>query len=128
MPAKVGDPIFNAQGFPQILKGKDEENAKFIAETDPETVKSSTRHGYIKGLKPDLRQTFNEVMDKVRSTDNPQEKMELLQKQINSLEQAGHIKDNQKLARYLKSELFHVMQIYNVEPRTFEIPYHDVLT
>ncbi|MBI2601952.1 MAG: hypothetical protein HYW48_02755 [Deltaproteobacteria bacterium] len=128
MPAKVGDPIFNSQGFPHVLKGKEEESAKFIAEADPEKVQEATRHGYIKGLQPEMRETFNKVMDKVKSTEDPREKLAFLQEQIASLETKSHIKENQILARYLKSELFHVMQVYHVEPRTFEIPFHDVLS
>ncbi len=125
MAIKVGDPLFNTQGEPGVVRKKESLHQRMQASSDRNEVKDEFRHGYIAGLDGKDRKTFNAFMDDIRAIDKPDEKIEKLQKKIQEMEKDPTSQANIQLTKYLKSELFHLMQTYNVRPRQFEMSYRE---
>jgi len=121
MSFRIGDAVFGRQGQPGIVVEKDDIQSKLTVDSDKKAIDKNHRHGYINGLKTEQRSQFLEVMDTVAETKDPHEKMETLQKKI------GEARADPKqfhLVSYLESELFHVMNQYQISPRTYKIQFH----
>ena len=59
MVLKVGDPIFRRHDArPGIVEEQDPNNLKLKVNRDHDVVESQSRHGYLKGLEPKVRQKF----------------------------------------------------------------------
>ncbi len=125
MAIKIGDPLFNPLGEPGVVTQKESARERLHASSDPAEVKDAFRHGYISGLEKPIRKKFNSVMDEIRQLDRPEEKVENLQKKISDLESETTSPANIQLTHYLRAELFHLMQTYNIHPRQFEVSYHE---
>ncbi len=121
MSVRISDPVFLYDGQPAKVIGRDQLNGKLDVDSNLKQVTEDFRHGYIKGLEKDIRQDFDDFMDKINQIEDPKEKVEILQKRILELEE--NISPlSQKLVGYYKAELAHVMHTYNTSPRYFTIP------
>ncbi len=119
MAFKVGDVSFLSNGQPAVVTKKDEMTGNVIVDRKQEEVKKVHRHGYINGLKEQDRETFIKILDKVAETGDPKEKIDTIQGQISELEQDPR---NYRIVTYLKSEVAHLMNTFNIKPRTYELP------
>ena len=59
-------------------------------------------------------------MDDIREIEDPQKVLNL-QERISGLESSEPSLKNKRMVRYLKSELFHNMQTYDVFPREYQV-------
>lgn len=117
---RIQDPIFNYLGEPNIIKDYNEKNGKVSIDTDKTAIKHEFRNGYIKGIPPELRTAFNSLIDMVKKTEDPNEKISLLNNKISELEQSG---DPQAVTflGYLKAEVAHIMHSFNIQPRYYSV-------
>lgn len=123
----VGDPIFSKRGDPGVVVNKNESTQSIQVESRSELVEDTFRHGYIKGLDPQMRQQFNKIMDDITEIGDAKTKMLALQKTIESMEKDEEVfLETRSLVNYLKSELFHIMQLNNISPQEYEVPYYEL--
>ncbi len=117
MSLRVGDTAFIRGGTPVTVKDRDPVTAQLVLESDPEIVKDQTRHGYLNGLSPEARQQFYEILDQVKGeNENPAERINTLNAKLFDLEQDPH---NLQLTRYLRAEMNHIMNTFNIRPREY---------
>ena len=120
MSLKVGDPVFEKTGFPSYVKEREPETESVHLDARKEKVKEQSRHGYIRGLSGEQRSDFNEILDDIADISEPREKAATLQEKIQDIEGSEPTLQNKRMIRYLKSELFHIMQSYKVFPREYQ--------
>src|SRR5437868_1269156 len=119
MTLRIGDTAFIRGGTPVTVKDRDPHSAQLVLESDPEVVKDQTRHGYLNGLSPEVRSQFYEILDQVKGeTEDPTERITTLQAKITELEQDPR---KLQLSRYLKAEMNHIMNSYNIRPREYSM-------
>lgn len=118
MSFRVGDAAFGANGIPGVVKRQDNITGNLLVDTDQKTTRSIHRHGYINGLTPQERQNFNEHLDAVRSESDPNKKLELIREKISELKLDSA---NFRMVKYLESEMFHLMNTYNISPRLYNL-------
>ncbi len=127
MALQIGDPIFTRTGTPGFIKERSEAKESVVSDVNEAAVKTQFRHGYIRGLSSDARQEFNGIMDRIRTLDQGPEKVRAMQKTIDEMENVPEKKpETMMFIRYLKSELFHLMQVYNIHPQEYSIPFHEL--
>lgn len=120
MSFQIRDPIFSHTGEPGIVKEYRKNQEELVIDSKSEQVQKQLRHGYIKGMAPNMRVEFDQFMDKVKATQDPKSKVNMLQERIKSLEKES-TPNSQILIGYLRSELAHVMHLNQYYPRHYEI-------
>lgn len=119
MTLRVGDTAFIRGGTPVTVKDRNPVSNELILESDPAKVKEQTRHGYLNGLSPEVRQQFYEILDQVKGeTEDPAERINTLNAKLFDLEQDPR---NLQLTRYLRAEMNHIMNTYNIRPREYSM-------
>ena len=116
MAYRVGDTLFTQPATPATVVGRDELKATVKYDKDFKAFQVSTRHGLINGLAPETREQFNAIMDEVVSNKNNDERVEMLQRKIDELNNDPR---NFKLVQYLDGEVRHIMNVKGVKPRFF---------
>ncbi len=117
MSLRVGDTAFIRGGTPVTVKDRDPVTAQLVMESDPEILKNDTRHGYLNGLSLEVRQQFYQILDEVKGeTENPTERINTLNTKLFDLEQDPR---NLQLTRYLRAEMNHIMNTFNIRPREY---------
>ncbi len=119
MKASFGDAVFIRTGIPAVVKERNDITGKLILETDGAKIKEDMRHGYINGLSAENREEFNSILDSVKDDNtDPQERAERLQTKLTELEE-----DPRKLplTRYLRAEMVHIMNTYNIKPNEYAV-------
>lgn len=120
MALRVGDPSFTYLGQPGVVvPQKNKLNGKIDIDTDKERVKTEFRHGYLVGI--EAKDVFNSIMDTVKKTEDPSEKVAFLSNKLEEYE-AQNSTESQNFARYLKAELSHLMNTYHIKPRIYQLP------
>jgi uncharacterized membrane protein len=118
---RPGDTVFVRSGEPMTVLQRDAATGVTKLERDPETIKNNTRHGYINGLSLENRKIFNEILDEVKSnTEIPEERVQKLRDHLSEIEQDPK---QMILARYLRSEMIHIMNSHGLKPKEFTV--HD---
>lgn len=120
MSFKIGDPIFDSSGRPGLIKDKDPRTGGLTVERSHQKVQENIRHGYLKDLGT-LRSDFNAIMDEIKDIENAREMIETLQSKIYKLEDEVDSPHDLKMIKYLRSELFHLMQTHQISPREYRI-------
>lgn len=118
---RPGDTVFVRSGDPLTVLDRDLATGLTKLDREPENIKQNTRHGYINGLSPENRKVFNEILDEVKSnTEIPEERVQKIRDHLTELD-----KDPRQmvLARYLRSEMIHIMNSNGLKPKEFTI--HD---
>jgi hypothetical protein len=128
MSLKVGDPIFMANSSPGIVKKADMEKGRLNVDVDTEAVAKHFRHGYIKGLDENERLQYDSTLDSIEEIKNPKEQISALQEKISQLENGTPSLQQIKMARYLKAELNHIIQVGKINPRFYEVDAHKLNT
>ena len=121
MSIKIGDPLFTSDAHPGVMRKSNPVTDKITIDTDSKAVKEHFRHGYLKGLSTDERKEFNEVMDGIKSMEDANSGIDKLHGQITALEKEP-TPEHLKLVRYLKAELFHMMNDEKRSPRYVDMP------
>ena len=121
MTFNVRDPIFSHIGEPGVVKGINQVNSKLEVDRNHEKVTKEFRHGYLKGLSPDQRTQFNQFMDEVKSNQDVDAQVKMLQEKIHALSDDTSI-GSKIILGYYKSELAHVMHINHYTPRYYGVP------
>ena len=117
MSIRVGDVVFVGSGNPALVKDRDHITGQLRLEPGKAKTHDEMRHGYINGLSQDTRQSFNEILDEVKQgTEDPGERAEQLRLKIDELEQDPR---NFLLARYLRAEMVHIMNTFNIKPKEY---------
>lgn len=117
MSIRVGDAVFTRSGMPTIVKDRDPTTGKLDLDPDPEHVSEAMRHGYLNGLATETRAALNEILDQVKNeTKDPSERVEKLRVKMEELEQDPR---NFQLTRYVKAEMTHIMNTYNLRPKNY---------
>ena len=117
----IGDPVFTNAGKPGVVRSTDNVKEEMTIDTDESSVAEQFRHGYLRGMAPEVRQGFNELMDEVDATPADAEKMDILQKKIAEYEN-HQSEGKRRMAKYLKAELMHIMNSGGTTPRYYQIP------
>jgi hypothetical protein len=118
MSFKVGDVAFGRTGEPGVVSGRDLARGELTVQTDLKEVEKFHKHGYINGLQPEERDIYQSVLDDVADIKDPEEKLVKLREKISEVEADPK---QFHLLGYLKSELFHVMHLYNISPREYKL-------
>lgn len=119
LPIRPGDIIFTRQADPALVKERSLSTGTLKLDRDPEAVREMSRHGYLNGIDLESRQELNAILDEVKgSTSDKAQRIEMLKTRLETLEQDPK---NASVARYLKSEMVHLMNVYGVKPREFTI-------
>ena len=120
MTLRVGDTAFIRGGTPVTVKDRDPHSAQLVLESDPDVVRQQTRHGYLNGLSPEVRQQFYEILDTVKGdSEDPETRINQLNTKVAELEQDPR---NLQLSRYLRAEMNHIMNTFNIRPREYSHP------
>lgn len=119
MSIRVGDAVFIRTGVPTTVKDRDPLSGKLLLEQDPLKVREDARHGYLNGMSQETRAEFNGILDQVKAeTEDPGERVEKLRLRLMEIEE-----DPRKLhlARYVRAEMTHLMNTYQIRPREFTV-------
>ena len=118
MALRIGDSAFTREGRPAAIKKRDPFSGELTLSQQKADISDATRHGYINGLTKESRASFNQVMDKFKTIEDPKERVGQMQLQLDEIE-----KDPTKynLAKYLRSEMMHIMNTYRIRPKEFTI-------
>jgi hypothetical protein len=126
MSIAIGDPAFSRTGRPGVIQSAAAKAGKAEVEMDPSVVKEAHRHGYLKGISPEDRASFNQIMDNVQRLPDPNAQVQALQAQIGELEE-NPTTHNQHVVQYLRSELFHIMDTHHITPKAYSLSSKDAL-
>ncbi|MBM4252658.1 MAG: hypothetical protein FJ146_11855 [Deltaproteobacteria bacterium] len=119
MSIRIGDAVFLRSGQPAVVKDRLPSSGELILEKDQKAVQQAFRHGYINGMSADTRATLNEILDRIKGeTKEPAERIAAMQTKLTELDQDPR---NRDLSRYLRSEMMHLMNTYNIKPREFKL-------
>ena len=124
MSMAIGDPAFSRTGRPGIIQHSTTQAGRVEVEIDPNLVKEAHRYGYLKGISPEERASFNQIMDGVQHLENPDAQVQSLQAKIGELEQ-NPTAQKQHVAQYLRSELFHIMDAHHIVPKAYTLSTQD---
>ncbi len=117
MSIRVGDSIFQSSGKVGIVRRVDQDNGEILAESPEDLGSKELRHGYINNLNDSERQVFHETLDQV----NGMETAEKVKSLTESIEKMRANPGNGRLVQYLQSQLSHIMQSENYQPRTYAV-------
>ena len=108
-------------GDPLTVLERDSATGITKLDREPGNVKHNSRHGYINGLSRENRKIFNEILDDIKaSTADPEERIQKLRDHLNEIEGDPR---QLILARYLRSEMVHIMNSHGLKPKEFTM--HD---
>ena len=115
----IGDTIFAANGKPGVVTEKDPKSGRLTVEKEGDTFEKQRRLGYVNGLPAERRGEFNQILSEVRDESDPRKQIALLTQKIEELrvDPRNHI-----LAKYLESEMAHIMNTEGIQPRTYTVP------
>lgn len=117
MSIRVGDSIFQSNAKVGVVRKIDEDNGEIHAESPPDLGTKELRHGYINNLNEAERQAFHETLDGVSGLET-EEKVKSLTESIEKMRENPH---NSRLVLYLQSQLSHIMQSENYQPRVYKV-------
>ncbi|MEN9836165.1 MAG: hypothetical protein RL011_2358 [Pseudomonadota bacterium] len=119
MSIRIGDAVFLRSGQPAIVKDRLPSSGELVLEKDQKAVQQAFRHGYINGMNPETRASLTEILDRIKDeTKDPAERVTAMQAKLTELDQDPR---NRDLSRYLRSEMMHLMNTYNIKPREFKL-------
>ena len=103
---------------PTFVRDRDPNTAKLGLESDPDKVRNHIRHGYINGVDPGLRDKFYEILDDAKAKGEPMERIKYIRGKLSEID-----RDPKQihLAKYLKAEMMHIMNTFNVRPNEYKI-------
>lgn len=113
-----GDIVFNSSGKPGVVLDRDKLTRKLQVENQGEQYQKTRKHGFINGLTSQDREQFYQIMDKIKSHEDPRERVSVMAVKIHELEQDPR---NLSLVRYLKAEQAHTMFSKRIEPRVYSL-------
>lgn len=115
----IGDAMFLRNGVPGRVIDKNKDSGEVVLTTDKEVLKEQYRHGLINGMDEELREEFNDTMDDIREEEEPKERIADLKEQIEELETDP---EQRFMAKYLRSELNHLMNTHRIKPKEYVVP------
>jgi|LauGreDrversion4_2_1035121.scaffolds.fasta_scaffold05905_5 hypothetical protein len=119
MSIRIGDAVFLRSGQPAIVKDRLPSSGELVLENDQKAVQQAFRHGYINGMNPETRASLTEILDRIKDeSKDPAERVTAMQAKLTELDQDPR---NRDLSRYLRSEMMHLMNTYNIKPREFKL-------
>src|SRR4051812_17938464 len=99
MALRVGDPSFTYKGQAGVVvPQKDPIPGKIAIDTDHDRIQQDFRHGYLVGIVG--KDVFNEIMDAVKTTEDPNQKVTFLARKVEEFE-AQPTTESQNFVRYL---------------------------
>lgn len=116
MSYRIGDTVFLSHGQPALAAGRDEKKGTVVLDRDVESIRKNARHGYINGIAPERREEFLGIMDIVKSHEEPEKRIEELQKRIDVMQEDPK---NMQFVRYLESEKNHIINMSGYRPRMY---------
>jgi len=118
MTLRIGDAVFLPDGRPGVLVSENKQRDAVSVVTDKKVVSDAHRHGYLNGVKPDVRNELYEILDRVKEIPEPEKRIDELRSKI---EELSIDPKNMVLTRYLTAEMAHIMNMAGVRPRVFEV-------
>lgn len=119
MSIRTGDAVFIRSGIPATVKDREPLSGKLVLEQDQQKVRGDARHGYLNGMSQETRSELYGILDAVKGeTEDPGERVEKLRVKLGEIEEDPH---KLNLARYLRAEMTHIMNTYQIRPREFTI-------
>jgi hypothetical protein len=119
----VGDTLFNADGRPGVVVGKNRQEGDLLIQRQGEQFDAARRRGYINGLPPEGRKQFNEIIDKLLNIEDSKEKVSVLSAKIQELKEDPR---NHLLTKYLEGELAYLMNSSGIFPKEYKISETDI--
>jgi len=111
-----GDVVFNNEGRPGLVTGRDTLSGKLQVETDGPNYERTRAFGFVNGLSPEDRSVFSQIVDRLRAVESPQQRVVEYGKQIDILREDPR---NRHLVRYLTAEMAHLMFTEGIRPREY---------
>lgn len=118
MSFRISDVVYGVNGIPGIVKSQDKLTGDLQVDIDEKEVSKTHKHGYINGLTPNERESYNTHLDEIKEIEDPKEKVETMRAKISQL---AADPTQFKMLKYLQSELFHLMNTHNISPRFYNI-------
>lgn len=116
MSMRVGDTVFLPRGQTAVVTEHDKNHGTFNMSSDPAVSKANSRHGYINGMSPEQRQDLMALMDRVQDLKDPKERVGEMRKKLDELRTDPR---QWQMARYVESEMAHMMNMFNIKPTTY---------
>ena len=116
MSMRVGDTVFLPRGQTAVITEQDKNLDSFKLSADPAVSKANSRHGYINGMSPEQRQDLMALMDRVKDIEDPKERVGEMRKKLEELRADPR---QWQMARYVESEMAHMMNMFNIKPTTY---------
>ena len=119
-PMKVnrGDIVFNNTGMPAVVMDRNEITGELKVQAKGDTFEQTRKHGFINGLSPEDRSTFYNIIDSIKTLENPAKQVAEYTKQIDTLKDDPK---NRFLVRYLTAEKAHLMFSENIEAAEYSM-------
>ena len=119
MSIRIGDAVFLRSGLPAAVKDRDPATGQLVLQSEPNAVREQMRHGYINGMSQETRSSLYDILDRIKEkTEDPRERVAEMQLKLNELDQDPH---NRDLSRYLRAEMLHLMNTFDIKPREFKL-------
>lgn len=119
MSIRVRDAVFLRAGQPAIVRERDPVSGQLKLDTSLKAVQHEMRHGYLNGIAPEQRDVLYEMLDDIKSrSDDPSKRVDFLREKLSELEKNPQ---NFQLTRYVRAELAHLMNTYDIRPRLYSV-------
>ena len=116
MTMKVGDTVFLPRGQTAVVTEQDKHLSTFKLSADPAVAAEIRRHGYINGMSLEQRSSLMTLMDRVKEIQDPDQKVQEIRTKLEELRADPR---QWQMARYVESELAHVMNVFGIKPTTY---------
>lgn len=115
---QVGDTVFDRSGHPGVIVSQDPATETVKVQRQGEKFEKTRRSGYINGLNPKDRKSFEGIISEVKQQKDPKEKVKMMQEKIAELklDPRNHI-----VTRYVEGEMAHIMNTEKINPREFTV-------
>jgi hypothetical protein len=118
MKIQKGDVVFGPQGRPGIVLDRDQVTRKLSVENQGEQYQNARKYGFVNGIDPQERVRFYEILDRVRTHEEPEARLAELGKAIDELSADPR---NMQLVKYLEAEKAHLMYSEGIAPRVYTL-------
>lgn len=118
MRVNPGDIVYDAKGRPGVVRKADPVSGKVEAERSGSEFEKARRFGFINGLDPADRSSYQQVMSEIRAIRDPEARIASFSEKLSKIEEDPA---KLQLARYLRAEKSHLMFSSGVFPKSFTV-------
>ena len=121
--AQIGDTVFDRAGHPGVVVARNPKNESLTVQRKGEKLEKTRRIGFINGLEPKDRKTFDSLITEIKKEKDPRNRVIKLQAKVDELKLDPR---NHVVTRYLEAELAHIMNTEKINPREYTVPQESI--